>query len=409
MKKQHLHFLLILLLVSCQEQPMEISQWRGPNRDGFYPDTGLLKQWPEGGPELLWTFEDLGIGYATAAVTSEKIFITGTFDSTSYLFALDQEGNLIWKKEYGKAWMTNFPGARSTPVIAGNHGYVLSGLGKLVCFETAKGDFIWTKDLYADFVAREVRFGMTENLLIDGDVVYCTPGGVKSNVVALNRFTGDVVWISKGNMEPSAYCSPALIDIKGRKTLVTITANSIIALDPGNGSLLWSHDLLYPNGIHGNMPVYYDGYIFAMNGWDFGSVMMKVKEDGSGVEEAWRSTLFDLEHGDAIRIGNNLYGTDYTTRHFSCIDWYTGAVKDSIDRFAPGTVIAADGMIYCYAYSGAVALIRPTAEGFEVVSSFDAPGMKRDHIAHPVIHDRKLYLRYANALMVYDIARKDNI
>lgn len=407
MKTKILLLLLIPIFYSCMQEPLEISQWRGPNRDGFYPDKNLLKQWPEGGPELLWTFEELGIGYTTVAVTSERIFTTGTFDSTSYLFALDHDGTLLWKKEYGKAWTTNFPGARSTPVIVDGYGYVLSGLGKLVCFNTETGDFIWTKDLKEDHVAREVKFGMTENLLIDGDKLYCTPGGVKDNVVALNRKTGEVIWVSRGKMEPSAYCSPMLVDIYGEKTFITITATSIIALNPENGDLLWSHDMQYPHGIHGNMPVYHDGYLFAMNGWEYGSVMLKVKEDGSGVEEVWRSKLFDLENGDVIRIGDNIYGTDYTTRHFSCVDWKTGMVKDSLNAHSPGTVISADDMIYCYSYSGDMVLIKPLPKGFEVVSSFSTVGIKRDHLAHPVIAGRKLYVRYANSLLAYDIANDE--
>jgi outer membrane protein assembly factor BamB len=305
--------------------------------------------------------------------------------------------------------MTNFPGARSTPLIHDGLGYLLSGLGKLVCFNADDGETVWTRDLYADFTAREVKFGMTENLLIDGDKLYCTPGGVKNNVLALDRRTGDLVWSSTGNMEASAYCSPRIIEIYGKRTLLTHTALSIIALDPEDGSLLWSHDMDYPHGIHGNVPIYHEGYIFAMNGWGFGSVMMKVREDGSGVEEVWRSHLFDLEHGDALKIGNNIYGTDYTTRHFSCVDWYTGHVKDSLDQFAPGTVVAADGMIYCYSYFGDVALIKPLEDGFEVVSSFELPGHQRDHIAHPVIHGRRLYLRHAGTLWVYDIADKNKI
>lgn len=406
MKKPLIITLTLSLLFSCTSKSPETSQWRGPDRDGFYPDKGLLETWPDDGPPLLWTYEDLGKGYTTVAVTRDKLFTSGTFDSISYLFALDHAGQLIWKKEYGKAWLTNFPGARSTPLIHDGLGYVLSGLGKLVCFDPENGDFIWTRDLYDDFAAREIKFGMTENLLIDGDKLFCTPGGVKHNVVALNRRTGELIWASKGNMEASAYCSPRIVDVYGKRTLLTITALSIIALDPDTGELIWSHDMEYPHGIHGNSPIYHDGYIFAMNGWGFGSVMLKVKEDGSGVDEVWRSNLFDLEHGDALRIGSNIYGTDYTTRHFSCVDWYTGKVKDSLNQFAPGTVIAAEGLIYCYSYTGDMALIRPTEDGFKVVSSFSTPGQKRDHIAHPVIHDKKLYLRYANALRVYDLAKK---
>ena len=409
MRTLSLFVLFIPLFFSCHQSSTEISQWRGPNRDGFYPDKNLLSEWPEEGPELLWTYEDLGNGYSTVAVTRKKIFTTGMFDSTSYIIALDHEGKLLWKKEFGFSWTTNFPGTRSTPLIYDGLGYVLSGLGKLVCFNIEDGDLLWSKNLYNEFLAREVRFGMTENLLIDGDKLFCTPGGELANVVALNPKNGDVIWQSAGNGEPSAYCSPRMIEINGKKFLITITANSIISLDPENGNLIWSHDLNFPHGIHGNTPVYNDGYIFAMNGWGHGSVMMKINEKGHSIEEVWRSNLFDLEHGDVMLIGENIYGTDYTTRHFSCVDWKTGKVKDSIKEFAPGTVISADGMIYCYSYKGDIALIKPKQNGFDIVSSFKAPGVKRDHIAHPVIDNGKLYIRYDNALMVYSISENKNI
>ncbi len=134
--------------------------------------------------------------------------------------------------------------------------------------------------------------------------------------------------------------------------------------------LFWSHDLKYPHGIHANTPIYHDGYIFAMNGWEHGSVMLKLIDDGNDVEEVWRSNLFDLEHGDVMLVGNNIYGTDYTTKHFSCVDWKTGIVKDSIKEFAPATLIAAEGLLYSYTYEGEVVLIKPTNEGFEIISSF---------------------------------------
>jgi len=404
MKKLTLLILILPLVYCCRQEPSEISQWRGTNRDGFYPDKNLLNEWPEEGPELLWSYEDLGNGYSTVAITKEKIFTTGMFDSTSYIIALDHDGNFLWKKEYGPTWINNFPGTRSTPLIYGEFGYILSGKGKLVCFNTDNGDLVWSKDLYTDFLAREIRFGMTENLLIHKGKLYCTPGGVRAGIVTLNPKNGDVIWQSRANGERSAYCSPTILEINGKDYFVTHTEFSIIALDPEDGKLIWSHDMQYPHGIHGNTPVYHDGYIFAMNGWGHGSVMLKVSEDGQSVKEVWRSNLFDLEHGDVIRIGNNIYGADYTTKHFSCVDWYTGMTKDSIKDLAPATVIAADDMIYCYDYRGYVALIKPKADGFDIISSFRAAGVKRDHIAHPVIDDGKLYIRYDNALWVYSIS-----
>ena len=197
---------------------------------------------PENGPELLWKFEDLGLGYSSAAVTDDKVYTSGTIDSMSYIFSFGLSGNLIWKKEYDKEWSENFPGGRSTPQIYDGKGYLLTGLGKLICFDAEKGDFIWTKDLFRDFDGQNVFYGITENLLIDGDKLICTPGGLDANVIALNKDTGDLIWKSAGVGEKSAYCSPLIITHKEKKYLITNTAKSLISIDPDNGKLMWSYE-----------------------------------------------------------------------------------------------------------------------------------------------------------------------
>jgi len=395
---------VILLLITLNINAQDNSTWRGPQRDGIYPEKNLLTKWPDNGLSLIWKYDDLGVGYTSVAVAKDKVFITGTTDSTSYLFAFNHNGELLWKKELGKEWIVNFPGVRSTPLIFDGRGYVLSGRGVIYCFNPENGEMLWTVDLYKQYDGRVVKFGITENLLIDGDKLFCTPGGVEANVIALNRKNGNLIWKSKGVGEVSAYCSPILIDFKGVRYLLTITAKSILSINPENGDVVWSHDLLYPYGIHGNTPVYRDGYIFAMNGWEWGSVMLKLAEDGKSVTEIWKSKLFDLEHGGVVLIGNNIYGADWTTKHFSCVDWNTGVVRDSVKTISPSSVIAAEGLIYCYTYAGEVALVKPLDKGFEVISKFKVEGVKRDHIAIPVIDKGRLYIRYANSLWVYNIS-----
>ncbi|MHC1702654.1 MAG: PQQ-binding-like beta-propeller repeat protein [Tenuifilaceae bacterium] len=401
-------FAVIIIVLSFFTQcnfKQEVAQWRGPDRNGIYPDTNLLTEWPEGGPKLLWKYDKLGLGYTSAAVTSNKIYITGTTDSLTSLFALNHDGELLWKKPLGNEWLVNFPGARSTPLIYDGRGYLLSGLGVVYCFDADNGDILWTIDLYKQYGGKEVKFGITENFLIEDDKLFCTPGGEDANIIALNRVTGELIWKSKGVGEVSAYCSPVIINHKGVRHLLTITSNSIVSLNPENGELIWSHNLQYPDGIHSNTPVYRDGYIFAMNGWDYGSVMLKLSDDGKSVSEVWRSKLFDLEHGDVVVIGNNIYGADWATKHFSCVDFYTGEVKDSVKTISPSSVIAADGLIYCYTYAGEMALVKPHESGFEVISKFKVDGVKRDHIAIPVIDKGRLYIRYSNTLWVYSILK----
>ena len=104
-------------------------QWRGDNRDGKYNETGLLEQWPENGPELLWHFEGIGDGHASAAIKNDKVFTTGTLEGLGYVFAFDLDGQLLWKAEIGKSWTDNWNGVRTTPMIYKGNIYVLSSFG----------------------------------------------------------------------------------------------------------------------------------------------------------------------------------------------------------------------------------------------------------------------------------------
>lgn len=379
-------------------------QFGGPNRDGVYSETNLLKQWPKEGPKMLWKFDSLGIGYSSPAVVDDLIYITGNIDSTGYLFALTHDGKLAWKKPYGFEWKKNYPGTRSSPLIYDGLGYIYSGLGVIYCFNLKTGDFNWTVDVFKDYGAREAYFGMAENLLVYNDKLICTPGGVDANVIALDRKTGKLIWKSKGVGEISAYCSPKIINYNDKNYLITITSNSIISLNPDNGKVNWRFDLSYPDGIHSNIPLYHNGCLFAMNGWKYGSVMMKLSPDGDSVTQVWRSKYHDLEHGSVVLVGNTIYGADYTSKYFVCTDWNTGAALDTIKDLAPSSVVLADDLIYCYTYTGEVALLKPLGSSIEIISRFQVPGIrKNDHIAFPVINKGIMYLRYGKSLWAYSI------
>lgn len=381
-------------------------QWRGPNRDGKYPETNLLAEWPEDGPEVIWSFDDLGIGYSSAAVTTNRIFIAGTIDSISYMFAFDLEGKQIWKTKLGPEWMKNFPGMRSTPLINERKGYIINGFGILFCFDTENGSVIWSKDILAEFIAKNIQFGINENLLIDGNKLFCTPGGEENNVVALDKNNGDLIWTSTGNRELSAYCSPNLIEVGGNKLFITMTSKSLICINSDNGEVVWTHLLEgAKNGTHACTPIYRDGYLFVQDGFEIGCFMLKLSEDGYTYEEIWKNEMMDETNGHAVVIGDNIYGAAESKKRFVCLDWNTGEVKYKSRKISEGTVIEANGMLYCLTYGGELSLVKPTFDGYEIVSTFQAPGIKKEHISHPVIKDGRLYVRHNNNLTVYNISK----
>ncbi len=167
---------MILLLCGLGLQAQD-GQWRGPNRDGKYPDTGLLKSWPEEGPKLLLKKEGLGNGYSSPLVVDEMIYISGKRDERDVLTKLDMEGNILWETVYGSAWNQSFPETRSTPTIEDGRIYIMGGLGTVVCMDAATGEIIWQKDTHQEFDGEFHRWGMTESCCSPIKRLYPLPPG----------------------------------------------------------------------------------------------------------------------------------------------------------------------------------------------------------------------------------------
>jgi len=403
--RRFLLFSLLAVLTGTLLHSQDIAQWRGLNRDGIYPETGLLKSWPESGPTLLWHYDELGEGHSSAAVYGDQVYTNGILNGIGYLFSFSQDGKLLWKIPYGEEWTESWPGVRSTPMVYDGKIYLLSGFGKLVCRKAEKGDLVWTVDVLKDFHGRNIRWGLTENLLIDGNKLFCTVGGEDTNIVALDRNTGKLIWKSTGKGETSAYCSPMVVNLPGRKILVTQTANSIIGIDAENGKFLWSVDQPNTWSVHANTPVYQDGFLYCVSGYGRGGVMLKIAVDGSRVQEIWRNTYIDTRMGGFIVVNGLIYGSDDSGKAWFCLDWKTGKEIYSEKLTGKGNIIFSDGMLYCYGENGEVVLAQPLPSGFKKVSSFKVPYGSAQHWSHLVIKNGRLYVRHGNSLMVYHIKK----
>lgn len=381
------------------------SQWRGPNRDGVYPNETLLKKWPASGPNLLWTFDGLGEGYSSAAVTSDRVYMTGMTEGKGYLFAFDMTGKLLWKSHYGQEWDDGHPGARTTPTVVGNRIYLMSAEGLCLCFDT-DGKKVWFIDLTADFKARNLKWGMTESLLVDGNRVFCTPGGPDVMMVILDRHTGKTITKIKGNGEMSAYCSPVIVKHGNLRLLLTMTGKSVVGLDADTGAYLWRAPHITRYDINPNTPLYHKGYIYTVSGYGTGGQMFKLSPDGKKVELVWADETLDSQMGSAMLVDGFIYGSGHKNRGWHCLDWKTGKVRFTAKEVGnKGNIIFSDGMLYLYGENGEVALVKPNPTKLDIVSSFTIDKGSGPHWAHPVIKKGRLYLRHGEVLMVYDISR----
>jgi outer membrane protein assembly factor BamB len=400
-------FLMIFLITSLTVNSQEIFQWRGSNRDGIYKEEKLLKSWSQNGPNLLWVNENIGDGFGSVAVAQDMIFVNGKVDSLSYTIALDLNGKIIWKTPNGiefagKEFAANFPGSRSTPTVFDNLVYVLSGNGRLACLEKQTGKEKWAIDVLKDFDGKMDQHGYCESLLVDEEHVYCLPGGKLNNVVAINKFTGKTVWTSGAMADSASYCSPQFVKLPTRNILVTFSGHHLLGIDTKTGKLLWSQPQAY-HLYHQqcNTPIFDNGYIYYNSGEGNGAVKLELSPDGSSIKEIWRNPSIKNVFYGFVKIKDHLYSPE-PNQKLKCLDIETGAVRDSIN-VGKGSLIYADGMLYCYSDNGTVSLIKLDGTKMEVVSKFKCNKGTKEHFAHPVISNGVLYIRHGKALMAYDI------
>jgi outer membrane protein assembly factor BamB len=394
-------FILMCTALSLSAQNTNI-QWRN-DRTGVFFETGLLKSWPEKGPELLWHFDGLNEGHSSVAIDDNKIYVTGMTGKIGYLYVLDLNGKLLNKKTYGKEWADSYNGPRGTVTINDGKIYLITGMGALICFEQNTLEIIWTKDIQTDFGGKNIKWGINESPLIVNEKIILTPGGKKHNVVALNKNNGALIWSCEGEGDVSAYCSPLYVGDQKEPLIVTMTADHILGIDFATGKKLWSYENKNRWSVHANTPVYGDNMLLFTSGYGKGSMMFRLKDGGRAVEKVWENSDIDSRIGAMVKIGDYLYGSGDFSKAWFCVDWKTGEIKYKDKSLATGVTIAADNMLYCYSDKGEMALVRVTPEKFDLVSQFPITLGTDQHWAHPVIYQGVLYLRHGNTLMAYKI------
>ncbi|HPR33871.1 MAG TPA: PQQ-binding-like beta-propeller repeat protein, partial [Prolixibacteraceae bacterium] len=314
------------------------NRWRGPHGNGIYDETDLLEKWPDNGPEEVMLVEGLGEGFTSPAFVGGKIFLTGMIDSMGYLFVMTETGTLLDKIPYGPEYSQRYVGTRSTPTIVGDFVYLLSGEGRIVCISESRRDIVWTRHI-TDFGGENLRFGIAESLVVDGDVLYASPGGPEHNIVALNRMNGDLIWSCPAKGTTAAYCTPLLFEHGGRKILATLMADWLLGIDAEKGEMLWAHPYQKRRSNFPNTPIYHDGSVYYFSGYDNGGVKLLLSEDATRAEFAWQSDSLQSRMGGAVLLNGYLYGSGDTRRRWYCLDWESGETVATLDGLANGVII----------------------------------------------------------------------
>lgn len=389
----------------------EWPQFHGPRRDNKSDETGLLREWPPGGPGLLWTAKGIGHGYSSVAISGGRIYTTGNIGKDTVITALDLDGRALWTAKNGPAYERRYPGTRGTPTLDGGHLFHENADGDVICLDAKTGRAVWSVNILRKFRGRNVNWGMAESLLVDGRHVICSPGGAESAMAALDKESGETVWVCKGAGDMLGYSSPILFEFGGIRQIATMTHQAVIGVDAETGELLWRHPHATPYNTNIVDPIFHDGGVF-ITSWTTGSELLRlrVSERRVSVEPVWASKDMDNEHGAVVLIDGHLYG-GFSTIHgdepWVCVEWATGRRTYAAAGIGKGTLTYADGMLYALNHDRVVALVRATPERWDLASRFALPeGGEGPTWAHPVVCGGRLYVRHDDFLYCYDIKAK---
>ena len=422
MKARMLTLSLVVFLCAVSVLAADWPQWRGPNRSGVSNETGLLKQWPAGGPKLLWQVNDLGDGYSTPVVVGARIYMMSNRGmDNEYVQAISAtDGKVIWTTRVGNVGNPDqnpsYPKARSTPTIDGDVLYALGSDGDLACVETKTGKIRWTRNLRKDFDGKPGEWAYAESPLVDGDVVVVTPGGPTATLAALNKKTGGVIWKSAvPGGDDAGYASAIIVQGAGRKQYVQFLSKGLVGVDAKTGQFLWRYADVAKGPAQYFTPVARGEFVYGgALGVGGGTVHLNATSDGVAAEQVYFARGLPNGPGGAVVVGDHLYGTEVGQK-LVAVDFATGKVAWQQENFGWASVAAADGMLYLHLTDGGYVLVEATPAGYREKGRFTPPAIPQHEkkgefaeasFAYPVIANGRLYIRDLGTLWAYDIKAK---
>ena len=434
-------------------QSFDWPQWQGPDRNAMSRETGLLREWPSGGPPLAWRIDGLGGGDSAPSIFAGRIYGMGNRGDDEVVWALsEKDGREIWVSRLGPACQQGWPqgkeGPGCTPTVDGDRLYVLGLAGNLVCLKADDGSVVWRKNMVTDFGGTIPTWSFRESPLIDGDKLICTPGGNDAMMVALDKRTGETIWKSqlpassseaatggddsaqgrggpggrrgglgrgRGGGSGAAYASPIAIDFEGQRQYVQLTAKALIGVAADDGKFLWRYDAPANRmGINCSTPIYHDGAVFSASAYNAGGGLVKLTKGENGdikAEEVWFSKDMENHHGGVLIIDGAVYGANGGNGggYLACLDVQTGEVLwNEADRdkrrLKKGSVVYADGRIYYRTEEEDIVLLEPSRKEYLERGRFRQPDRSdKPAWSHPVLANGKLYLRDQDTLFCYDV------
>jgi outer membrane protein assembly factor BamB len=417
-------------------------QWLGPQRDGVWRETGIIEEFPAGGPPVRWRRE-IGGGYAGPAVANGRVYVTdrllakgsnnpadpfarGVIPGTERVLCINEaDGKVLWQHEYDCPYTIAYPaGPRATPVVDNGKVYTLGAEGNLFCFDAGKGDVIWSRDLKKDFGIKTPLWGFAGHPLPDGKKLVCLVGGDGSVAVAFDKDTGKELWRALSAKEPG-YAPPMIYEAGGTRQLILWHPESVNSLDPETGKVYWSIPREARSGLAVPTPRKLGDLLFITAFYN-GSLLLRLDSTKPAATPIWQTEKVsekDTTHLNSIMPtpfleGGHIYGV-CSYGQLRCLNLETGErVWETFQattggppvRWANAFIVKNGGRFFLFNEKGDLIIAKLRSKGYEEIGRahlLDPTGTasgRRVLWSHPAFANRNIYARNDNEIICASLA-----
>jgi len=369
----------------------------GPTRDGQSTETRLNWDWPKDGPAVEWKIP-VGSGFAGVTVAEGKVFLFHRIGDDEILAAFDPvTGKALWTFAYATKYRDDFQfdnGPRCVPLIAKGVAYLYGANGDLHAVETKTGKALWGKNLLAEYKPKKGYFGVGAGPVLIAGKLLVNVGAKSAGIVAFNPETGKELW--KSSDDGPSYSTPATMDLGGKPHAVFFTRAGLLVVNPADGKVVLSHPwrARIDASVNAATPLIRCEEILLTTSYSTGAILLKPK--GAEVEEIWSTDkAISAQYNTPVRVGEFVYGVDGRQEgkaaRLRCIEWNTGKVLWTQEKFGLASLIAVDGGLLAVNEDGEA--IRFEASSEKYVERTRAPLLTGVVRAAPALSDGRLYVR----------------
>jgi outer membrane protein assembly factor BamB len=378
-------------------------QWRGPNRDGRSAETGLLKDWPAGGPALAWRATGAGEGYSSFATSKGRLYTLGAREGIEYVIAYDAaSGKRLWERAHGTRFSNDRgDGPRATPTIDGNRVYAFGASGDLSALDAASGEPFWRVNVLKQYRGSNIQWGLSESPLVLEDRILVNAGGT---IVALKKTDGKSIWTSQG--DEAGYSSAIAHKVGNVTEAIYFTSTRVVGVDVNSGQQLWSYAKVANRTANIATPIVRGNRVFVSSDYGTGSALLELAAAGNNVsaKEVYFTRQMKNHHASSILVGDYLYGFD--SMILTSMKFDTGEVAWQNRSVGKGSLTFADDRLYLYSENGVVGLAEASPTGYREHGRFELKTGRLPTWSHPVVSGGKLFLRDQDVIYAYDVKAK---